>query len=269
MNTTAPKPPFQAVDLACFSGTGNTLLAARRLAEVLRAGGVAVRLHRLETADPATVARPGAVLGLAFPVSAFTTYPIVWRFVEALPPGEGRPVFMLSTMASFSGLLVGPLKDLLRRRGYLPVAARQVRMPANYLFAKPFEASQGKLARGLAQAERYAQALLAGSARWRRFSPWPYSWVRRFWRGIARTMVADGRRFRVDGPLCTRCGLCVRLCPVMNITLAGPVPTFAERCEQCQRCIAFCPTRAIRSSAHAHGRYRAVAAAELLKDEPA
>lgn len=267
MNQPVPQPPpFQAVDLFWFSGTGNTLLAARALADALHAAGVDVRLHRLETADPVSVLRPGAVLGLAFPVSAGSTFPVVWRFIDALPPGQGRPVFMLATMASFSGLLVGPLKQCLRRRGYTPLAAQQLRMPANYLFARPLEACRGKLERGVARARRFAAALLDGSARWRRLSPLPCAWVRRLCRVVARSMAADGRRFHVDEDRCTRCGLCARLCPVANITLAGRAPAFAERCEQCQRCIAFCPVRAIRSTARAHGRYRAVTAAELLAE---
>jgi ferredoxin len=255
------------VELYVFSGTGNTLLAARRVAEILRGGGVAVRLHHLEKADPAAfpAGEPGMTLGLAFPVAAFSTFPLVWRFIEALPPGNGTPVFVLATMGGFSGLLFGPLKQLLRRKGYRPLAACGLRMPGNYLFVKPPEKCRKRLEGGLRGAERFAEELLAGRARWRRLSPVPYAWVRRFWAGVGRSFAKDGLKFRADSATCTRCGLCTRLCPVENIFLPGDggVPEWNGRCEMCQRCVAFCPARAVSGPRHATGRYRAVEAAEL------
>ncbi len=256
------------VEFYVFSGTGNTLLAARKTAEILRAGGVAVRLHRLEKADPAAVpaGEPGVTLGLAFPVAAFSTYPLVWRFVEALPPGNGTPVFTLATMGGFSGLLFGPLKQLLADKGYRPVAARGLRMPSNYLFnVLPPEKCRGRLERGLRGAERFGLALLAGRARWRRLSPVPYAWVRRFWAHAGRSFAKEGLKFFADSATCTRCSLCAHLCPVENIFLPsdGGVPEWNGCCEMCQRCIAFCPARAVRGPRHATGSYRALAASEL------
>ena len=258
------------VEFYCFSGTGNTLLAARRVAEVLRAGGVPVVLRRLDKADSAAVParEPGVTLGLAFPVAAFSTYPLVWRFIEALPPGRGTPVFMLATMGGFSGLLVGPLKRLLLSKGYLPLAACEVRMPGNYLIrCRPLEECRGRLEGGLRVAEAFGRDLLEGRARWRRFSPLPYAVVRWFWTHAARSFAKDGKKFHADSATCTRCGGCVRMCPVANISLPadGGVPVWSGACEMCQRCIAFCPEHAVSGPRGATGRYRAVVVAELEK----
>jgi ferredoxin len=279
------------VELYWFSGTGNTLLAARRVAETLRAGGVPAELRRMETADPAAVATgEGVTLGLAFPVAAFSTYALVWRFIEALPPGNGTPVFMLATMGGFSGLLVGPLKQLLQRKGYRPLAARELRMPSNFLaHAKPLEKCGNRLECGLRGADAFAQELLAGRGRWRRFSPLPYAVTRWFWTHAARSFAKGGLKFHANPARCTRCGLCVRLCPTGAITLPAapapgrqesapacenrqskvenPVPRWGGACIQCQRCIAFCPARAITGGPGASGRYRAVEAADLLDAE--
>jgi nitroreductase/NAD-dependent dihydropyrimidine dehydrogenase PreA subunit len=56
--------------------------------------------------------------------------------------------------------------------------------------------------------------------------------------------------FRVDAARCTRCGACVRDCPVKIITLpkdAPPAiaPQQEAACFQCQHCLAVCPTAAI------------------------
>lgn len=278
------------VELYWFSGTGNSLLAARRVAATLRGGGVTVGLQPLEKTAPATVPTGGDVtLGLAFPVAAFSTYALVWRFIEALPPGNGTPVFMLATMGGFSGLLVGPLKQLLQRKGYQPLAACELRMPSNFLAgAKPVEKCRKRLERGLRSADTFAQELLAGRARWRRFSPVPYALTHWFWTHAARSFAKGGRQFHADPARCTRCGLCARLCPSGTITLpsatppatgcpvpefdirqasggiSAAVPVWGDNCSQCQRCIAFCPVRAISGGRGASGRYRAMDAAELL-----
>ena len=75
---------MKALILYWFSGTGNTWLAAQALAEALRKGGVTVTLRRLEAAAPVAL-DPETALGVAFPVACFSTYPLVWRFLERLP----------------------------------------------------------------------------------------------------------------------------------------------------------------------------------------
>jgi ferredoxin len=253
---------LEKVDLYIFSGTGNTLRVAQAMAERLRQAGVEVTLRRME-AGPPHVAPQGA-LGLAFPVAACITYPLVWDFVEALPEGGGAPAFMVDTMGGFSGALVGPMRRAVERRGYRPIGAREIVMPANLYPLRPNpEKNRLKVERGLAEARRYADELVAGITRWGRVPGLADAlcWFMRLpvhWRATAWT----GRRLRVDQARCTRCGLCARLCPVGNITLR-PYPRYTDRCQQCMRCISFCPVEAISLPWFRHGRYRAVDAAEL------
>ena len=76
----------------CFSGTGNTLLATKRLVAALNQRGVETTWQAL---TPATQVAPGTSgLGIAFPVANQSTYPFVWDFMGSLPPGDGRAVFV-------------------------------------------------------------------------------------------------------------------------------------------------------------------------------
>ena len=43
---------------------------------------------------------------------------------------------------------------------------------------------------------------------------------------------------------CTQCGICIKVCPADNISLAEQV-TFQNRCESCYACIHACPQNAI------------------------
>ncbi len=109
----------RSVDFYFFSGTGNTLLAARAVARGLREGGKTVRLRRLEKGflpfqDDRTA------LGIAVTVAMFSTYPFAWEFLESLPDGQGRGAFLISTMGGASGGLRPAVKKLLLSKNFTP-----------------------------------------------------------------------------------------------------------------------------------------------------
>jgi len=254
---------IEKIDIYCFSGTGNTLLAARAMAEVFRERGAEVRLLALEKSDPAAVDL-SRTLGLAFPVAAQSTYPFIWDFLDRLPPGKGAGVFMVDTLHSFSGGIVGPLRKVMVGKGYRPLGAMEIRMPNNFFAGRIDPAkNEGKKAAGLEEARRFAAALLDGSASWGRV-PVLSGLLCRFSRSrlITGYLRKRGEKFRVDEAACVRCGLCARLCPVGNIS-AGDPPVFADRCQLCMRCVSFCPTGAISVPGKKYEVYRGVGAGDL------
>ncbi len=247
-----------------FSGTGNTLLAVKEMAKTFRKAGMEVLLHRLEKSDPSRVDL-NSTLGLAFPVAVQSTYPFVWDFLEKLPEGKGAEVFMVDTLAAFSGGIVGPLRNLLRKKGYRTIGAKEIRMPSNFYPRKiDSEKNARKRERGLKEAREYALALLAGEARWGRVPIFSdlmkiLSRNRHPWKYMRRL----GRGFVVDKEKCSRCRSCAELCPVGNIRLED-YPVFSDRCRQCLRCVALCPRNAISNPAKPSLIYRAVSLAEML-----
>ena len=74
----------RAVDIYCFSGTGNTLLVARAMRDEFEVADIPAAVHPMERSDPRTI-NPENTLGLAFPVAILTTYPLVWNFIRSLP----------------------------------------------------------------------------------------------------------------------------------------------------------------------------------------
>ena len=252
------------LDLYWFSGTGNTLLVARAMAEEFASHGWDARLWPMTEVDPTSI-MPRGWVGLAFPVAVQTTYPLVWEFCDRLAPAKGTPIFMVDTLAGYSGAIVGPLRELVRSRGYRPVGAREIRMPCNlYPIATSEERNRRLRERALTQARRYARDLMTGEAHWGHI-PWLPDLFRaltgagRAWRWVAWTDTL----LAVDAAVCTRCGLCARLCPVGNITL-DPLPRYLGQCQQCMRCLSYCPTGALRLGCLPRRPYRAVPAEELL-----
>ena len=254
-----------SVDLYFFSGTGNTLLAARAVAEGLRAGGKSVRLLRLEKGVSAPAG--DTALGVAVTTACFSTYPFVWEALEQLPSGEGRSAFAISTMGGYSGGLRSPLRKLLHKKGYRTLGYAEFVMPSNYANKSILqEANREKIQKCEAKAREFALALLEDRATWRSggpFSPF-FNWMARKkapWRMMKRSFPLE-----IDKSRCIQCGKCARLCPAKNIVMEE-YPRFLDHCVVCQRCIAFCPPAAIGVHGKKYEQYRAVEYDMLVSDK--
>ena len=55
----------------------------------------------------------------------------------------------------------------------------------------------------------------------------------------------DEYEVKINHSICIKCGLCVQICPVNNLTLTDHIETY-NNCTQCLRCLNNCPTNAIR-----------------------
>ena len=87
----------EEVDFFAFSGTGNTYYAVEKISSLLENKGVSVRRHKMEKCMNPDL-KEDSVIGLAFPVACFSTYPTVLNFIKSLPEGNGRKIFMIATM---------------------------------------------------------------------------------------------------------------------------------------------------------------------------
>ena len=235
------------VDIYFFSGTGNTLLAVNAFAETLVKKGFNVRLLSLEKSNPNQI-DTSRLIGLAFPV-AMATYPFVWDFIEGMPKGNQTKVFMLATMAGFSMGLVGHLKNVLKKKGYVPIGRLQVMMPLNIFYVFSQETSSWIIKRGLKSVRRFADKIAEGKASWlatpilSEIAFYLYRFVIMFWKYKWHQQLFI---LKVDSEKCNNCKLCSALCPVNNIENSTH-PIFGLKCQYCMRCVSYCPKQAIRS----------------------
>jgi len=231
-----------------FSGTGNTLWVSRQFA-----GEMAK--HKFETEllplpAPAPVDLPeAAILAIAFPVYAQTAPPFICEWMRNLPETrKNTPVILISTLAGFSGLVKGPFRHMLEKKGYRPLAVSEFIMPPNYFhkYDEPKNEAIRESAK-IAIAD-FAKAIAEGRATWPSrpsiLDPMQFLAEKMFKHGGSSWL---GRGFKADGK-CTRCGLCMKLCPVKSIVPdAEGRPSWNGGCEQCLRCITYCPAGAISS----------------------
>ncbi len=239
---------ISSMAIYCFSGTGNTLRLARRYSDELAKRGVAAKLVLLPCEVPCKIENP---ITLMFPVYAQSAPPFVLRWISSLPQAGGIPASVVTTLAGCSGFVNAPLRRILLAKGFVPYSIAEIRMPSNYISQRVRPENEFVVAKAEERIAKFAGEVADGSARWRGgipFSPALQKLSTAFFAKIASGL---GRKFHADGYLCTRCGLCARLCPVSNIVIpkdgSSPLPSWGGGCEQCLRCMNFCPHGAVKT----------------------
>lgn len=260
---------IETIDFYYFSGTGNTLLVVKKMQETFKENGIKVNLHKIEESNPEDV-NMDHTIGIAFPVAFFSTYPFVWNFIKALPQVNGTEIFMVDTLGGFSGGIVGPLREIVKRKGYNPIGAKEIQMPTNIFFIQDNETNETKVRKGLQEARKYALDLIDGKTEWGRvpiFSDGMYSFSTGLLKLTESNLHQKWFNFDVKKEECRKCGICAKLCPLQNINMEkNEYPERGLNCEYCLRCTSFCPRHAIPCKFNYKGKtYSAVKAKEFLK----
>jgi len=225
-----------------FSGTGNSLWSAKKIAEIIAGEYELVNIGAEAQKNEITIEADAVIL--VFPSYAYGLPIIVSRFIK-------NAVFKTPYIAAFTTYGSSP-------GGTLAAAARILkdkytggvffgRIPAveNYIaiFGPPKEkATQRRLAMQREATDEAACAVIERRTNkintFRPFSVFIYSLF---------TLGAKifYKSYRV-GDGCNGCGICVKICPVSGITMFNNRPRFSGKCEHCNGCLNWCPQKAIR-----------------------
>ena len=225
-----------------FSGTGNSLSAAKLLAELI-GNTVLVPIAGTIPASEA-VGGDGGKIGFVFP-SYYGDLPrIVRAFAEKLNILPGTDLFVVVTMGAFGQGSVKAMEDLLATKGLNLRYGTGVRMPANYILnydpalfgAKSHRRVNSKLNKADRKIRRIAEDIINVKQKIVKNSI------------SAKTLYTDIAELDSDffaTEKCTGCALCERVCPVKNIKMTDAKPVWQHNCEHCVSCISWCPVSAI------------------------
>jgi len=245
-----------------FSGTGNSLYAAKRLSAEM--GGCP--LEQITDAAPeGAVGGPGTKAGFVFP-SYYGNLPrAVHAFVEKLEIKPDTYIFAVVTMGAVGQGSVGALDKALKAKGLRLNYGRGVLMPANYVISYN-PADRDKKTKALDKADERLRVFAREiSARMQSVKSFPVT-ANNLFKDIEKLDAA----FTVNGD-CNGCGLCEKICPVRNIKLKNGKPEWQRRCEHCVACISWCPAEAINYGGKTQNRRRyrnpRVTADELTRRE--
>ena len=238
-----------------FSGTGNSLKIAKDLAAELRDAEL-ISIARVINSEPKVNYEK---IGIVFPVYMWGLPVIVSDFLKKLKDSKSY-FFAVATYGGFPGATIVQAAKLLRANGIKLSSGFTVRMPGNYtpMYGAIPEGKQRKM---FEEAEKKVRTIaeFVRSAKTNKLEKsfplvnWLFS--NKFYSFAAPHIHEMDKRFWADDK-CTACGICEKVCPVSNITIANGKPAWHNRCQQCLACLQWCPAEAIQYGKSTEGRTR-------------
>ncbi len=228
--------------LYCFSGTGNSLRAAMRIAEEI--GGA--EIVSVRCAPESVSAEEAAVIGFICPVYEWDVPGAMRRFVQRLKINPNAYIFMVATYIAIHGRCFETMESLLSEKGAHLHYGYALRCVASQCTAYPPFPPEKIM---LPLMERKIKKIGADiSARKLRAYP-PMSPVtkRLYPKLMTPYMEVEheyDKGFYTDDR-CIGCATCAKVCPTKNIVIEEKRPVWHHHCHGCMACVAYCPTKAI------------------------
>ena len=236
-----------STELYYFSGTGNSLVVARDIAE--KTDGRLISIPAV--IDEENVKIDADVLGIVSPAYYMRMPRIVEAFIDKLTGLQTKYIFAIVTVGGVAGGILDRFSEAISLRGGSLAAGFVVRMPANYIHdadALPRFLQKRMFRNWEKRADKIAGYVLnRESGRMDKFNPlmtllFSKSIDRRYLRGELSPDI--DQNFWADGK-CNGCGICSRVCSVRNIEMVDGRPVWQHHCEKCLACIQWCPAVAI------------------------
>ena len=236
-----------STEIYYFSATGNSLVVARDIAEIIDGKLISIP----SVMEEESIKIDAETLGIITP-TYYTRMPrIVERFIGKLTNLESKYIFTIVTVGGIAGGILDRLSEAINLRGGSLAAGFVVRMPANYIHAAdapPLFLQKRMFRQWEKKANTIADYVLnRKSSRMEKFNPlmtllFSKSIEKQYLRGELNPDI--DKNFWADGK-CNGCCICAKVCPVSNIKMVDGRPVWQHHCEKCLACIQWCPKEAI------------------------
>jgi len=226
-----------------FSGTGNSLWAAKEIGRELEACEIVSMGSNVISALPKGYER----IGFVYPTYAGGMPRRVKEFVSSLELRNNKEAYFF-TVASCGRIAKAPnviaqMHHALKRKGLQLSYGERLDMFSNYVVGYEMRDTVRE------EADRSALDIkpMLASIKNRRTNH--IKTIQTFRRlesmGFMCIVSHMDKNFHVSDD-CIHCDICKKICPVKNISMeAGEKPSFTHHCEQCLACIQNCPVKAI------------------------
>jgi ferredoxin len=249
-----------------FSGTGNSFIVARDIAD--RLNGELISIPSVINNE--NISADAEVIGIVFPVynAVCQGMPVmVKNFANKLINLHSKYIFTVCTCLGWSNVTINKLSSIIKARGGKLSAGFSVTMPDN--------SSPVSKERQLKLFDKWKNKLetISGYIESRRTGKFENPTIMNLimipflsagkkktielYSHLAKENASDlsyddlihfsDKSFTVDNK-CNGCGICKRICPANDIDIIDKKPVWRNRCESCLACVNWCPQNAINGS---------------------
>ena len=226
-----------------FTGTGNSLFVAQKLADKLGDTGV---FSMADNKPDEQIGGKAEKVGFVFP-SYYGNLPrIVRDFISGLNIRPDTYTWGIVTMGGMGQGSISALQKALSEKGLALKYGRGILMPANYII-KYNPMFFGRTAKSVKKIQKIADDIRSEKIMLKK--------NRVTSNNLYENIEELDKAFFVES-VCSGCGVCEKICPVKNIQLTDNRPEWLHHCEHCMACIHRCPQKAIQYSTKTKTRRR-------------
>ena len=260
-----------SAEIYYFSGTGNSLVVAKDIAEKINGKLISIP----SMMDKERITTDADIIGIIFPVYyvGLANIPlIVQEFVKRLEKISEKYIFAVCTYGGGAGSTLKMLDEKIQERGGHLASGFGVQMPQN-AFRKPFEnkdklysrwrnkklefiyekintknegwfdkdsSFNGVIIKILDKLMKidFLMPIFINPMKKTAFIPKDTNAT------IKEIIPLMDKSYQTDEN-CIGCSTCSNICPVQNINLVNNKPVWQHKCENCLACIKWCPQKAI------------------------
>ena len=224
-----------------FTGTGNSLAAAKRLAD--KTGDRAVPLRAVRDAELAAERR----IGIVFPVYCFDVPSPVREFLAQARFAKDAYIYVVATCGASVGRAIRTAVRLIAGNGAEVSLSRKLRYPDSASVAVGANANPktSRCTKAEAEIDAIAKDIEAGRRDLREVHGSAAAALAETRAG--RALVSWAFRQEPDPSICNGCGLCAKVCPCSTIESTDGHARIRDRahCAHCMACVQFCPRQAM------------------------
>lgn len=240
-----------------FSGTGNSLFAARKLQSILACQASILPIRK----DSGKMKMVADRLIIISPVYFQTIPRMVEEFLSKLEfLQRSIDIAAIVTCNGGPGHSLFTIDRILKKKGQSLRAGYAVTMPGNAViirdYTNPPEIRALRLEKSSKRLEEIAQCIKSRQSGLIEGDNTFASHIRGLITGTAaRYLYRTPSKFKTS-EACTICGTCVKVCPASNITIWNGAVKWGNSCEHCLACYHWCPAKAIEIGNSTAGKLR-------------
>lgn len=236
-----------------FTGTGNNLQVAKKIAEALPDCKLLSmgkgRHDRNEEYD---------YIGFVFPTYAFNLPRRVAQFLQDLQLEKSKNAyyFAVTGCGGASGCALPVVAKILEKKGVKLHFAEAFAMVSNYVAMYKMNNRNSEIQKiSTDKIPELVRKIIAKTQQPTGKVNEPLNIATAV--GQKLMFATKDKGFNVSAA-CSGCGTCAALCPVDNIKMENKKPSFHHNCEQCMACVQWCPAQAInyKNKTQNRGRYQ-------------